>query len=238
MLRTITLFCFFALLCVGTSAGVPFICHYGIEDYGSGHTTWRIASYENWTFFANERALLTFDGVSWERHMLNNRSEVRGVAVFPKQHRVYVGGENEYGFFEVGQNGVLQYHCLSDSVDKKFREVGNVWEIYELSGVLYLRCDDYILIMHHREPFMIESKDKIFASILVDGVIYVATDHGVKMVAGERLLPITGGAVLDHMRINSMFKYKQGMIVTTSMMECFTIMVARLRLFQQLPIVC
>lgn len=216
MLRTITLFCFFALLCVGTSAGVPFICHYGIEDYGSGHTTWRIASYENWTFFANERALLTFDGVSWERHMLNNRSEVRGVAVFPKQHRVYVGGENEYGFFEVGQNGVLQYHCLSDSVDKKFREVGNVWEIYELSGVLYLRCDDYILIMHHREPFMIESKDKIFASILVDGVIYVATDHGVKMVAGERLLPITGGAVLDHMRINSMFKYKQGMIVTTS----------------------
>lgn len=203
-------------LCLKALAGVPFIMHYGLDDYGSGHSTWRIATYDNWTFFANERALLSFDGISWERHLLNNRSEVRGVAVFPKQHRVYVGGENEYGYFEVGQNGVLQYHCLSDSVDKRFREIGNVWEIYELSGVLYLRCDNYILIMHNKEPYMIESKDKIFASILVDGVIYVATDHGVRMVAGERLIPITGGAPLDHMRINSMFKYKQGMIVTTS----------------------
>lgn len=216
MQRFITLFCLVVMACLNVLAGVPFINHYGIEDYGSGHSTWRIASYNNWTFFANERALLAFDGISWERHLLNNRSEVRGVAVFPKEHRVYVGGENEYGYFEIGDNGVLNYHCLSDQVDKRFREVGNVWEIYELSGVLYLRCDDYILIMHHKEPYMIESKDKIFASILVDGVIYVATDHGVKMVAGERLLPITGGAILDHMRINSMFKYKQGMIVTTS----------------------
>lgn len=216
MQRFVILLCILMVLYAKANAGVPFINHYGIENYGSGHSTWRIATYNNWTFFANERALLTFDGISWERYLLNNRSEVRGVAVFPKAHRVYVGGENEYGFFEIGNNGVLNYHCLSDSVDKRFREVGNVWEIYELSGVLYLRCDDYILIMNHKEPYMIESKDKIFASLLVNGVIYIATDHGVRMVAGERLLPITGGAILDNMRINSMFKYKQGMIVTTS----------------------
>lgn len=202
---------------IEVKADVPFIYNYGRDNYGSGNSTWRMASYDRWTFFANEKGLLVYDGVSWVKHPLNNNGETRGVNVFPDKHRIYVGGENEFGYFEVSSlSGDLVYHCLSDSIDDEYKQTGNVWEIYELTNVLCLRCDDHILTIAGDKLSYIKSKEKMFASVLVDGVIYVATDHGVKMVAGERFLPIMNGDMLEGKRINAMFKYGQCMIVTTA----------------------
>ena len=195
---------------------MPFIIHYGKADYGNGATTWRIASNGNWTFFSNQRGLLAFDGVSWTRYELNNRSEARGVAVFPESHRVFVGGENEYGYFEVGKAGALEYNCLSEKVDSRYAQIGNIFEIYELNGSYYLRGDNNILIKAGDKLSLIKTKDKIFSSLLYNGVIYVATDHGVRMLAGKQLVPIANGEMLEGKRINNMFGYEKGMIVTTA----------------------
>lgn len=195
---------------------MPFIIHYGKADYGNGATTWRIASNGNWTFFSNQRGLLAFDGVAWTRYELNNRSEARGVAVFPDRHRVFVGGENEYGYFEVGKTGALEYNCLSEKVDSRYAQIGNIFEIYELNGSYYLRGDNNILIQAGDKLSLIKTKDKIFSSLLYNGVIYVATDHGVRMVAGKQLVPIANGEMLEGKRINNMFGFEKGMIVTTA----------------------
>ena len=195
---------------------MPFIIHYGKADYGNGATTWRIASNGNWTFFSNQRGLLAFDGVTWTRYELNNRSEARGVAVFPDRHRVFVGGENEYGYFEVGKTGALEYNCLSEKVDSRYAQIGNIFEIYELNGSYYLRGDNNILIQAGDKLSLIKTKDKIFSSLLYNGVIYVATDHGVRMVAGKQLVPIANGEMLEGKRINNMFGFEKGMIVTTA----------------------
>lgn len=208
-----------SLLCCSVTVWaewMPFIIHYGKADYGNGATTWRIVSNGNWTFFSNQRGLLAFDGVSWTRYELNNRSEARGVAVFPDSRRVFVGGENEYGYFEVGKTGALEYNCLSETVDSRYAQIGNIFEIYELNGSYYLRGDNNILIKAGDKLSLIKTKDKIFSSLLYNGVIYVATDHGVRMLAGKQLVPIANGELLEGKRINNMFGYEKGMIVTTA----------------------
>lgn len=195
---------------------IPFVNNYGRADYGEGTSTWRIVTVDKWTFFTNERGLLVYDGISWTKYPLNNRSEARGVAVFADSRRVYVGGENEYGFFEVNARGLMDYHCLSEQAPRRFRQVGNVWEIYRLNGSLYLRCDDYVLVISGENYSLIGTDSKMFASVMMGGTIYVATDHGLRMIAGERLLPVRGTERLDGRRINAMIPYGQGMIVTTA----------------------
>lgn len=203
--------------CLATHAHwIPFVNNYGRSDYGDGTSTWRIVTMDKWTFFTNEKGLLVFDGISWTKYQLNNRSEARGVAVFADNRRVYVGGENEYGYFEVSPAGTMIYHCLSERVEKKFRQIGNVWEIYRLNGSLYLRCDEYVLVISGENYSLIKSDAKMFASVMMAGIIYVATDHGLRIIVGERLLPVKGTEMLDGKRINAMIPFQRGMIVTTA----------------------
>ena len=209
---TLMLFCFSNVW----AEWIPFIINYGKADYGNGTTTWRIASCGSWTFFSNQRGLLAFDGVSWERYEMNNRREARGVTVFPDSRRIFVGGENEYGFFEIGPSGALEYQCLSENVDSKYAQIGNIFEIYELNGSYYLRGDNNILIMAGDKMSLIKTDDKIFCSLLSNGVIYVATDHGVRMIAGKQLVPISNGEILEGKRINNMFAFEKGIMVTTA----------------------
>ena len=206
------------LLCstVAYSAWIPFINNFGRQHYGDGTSTWRIVNIDKWTFFTNEKGLLVYDGVSWSKYQMNNRSEARGVSVFPDSKRVYVGGENEYGYFEVSSTGTMIYHCLSDQVDKQYRQIGNVWEIYQLGGSLYLRCDDHVLVISGENYNLIDSPAKMFASVMTGGVIYVATDYGLRMIVGGRGLPVAGTEMLSNKRINSMIEYGKGIIVTTA----------------------
>lgn len=195
---------------------LPFIINYSKTDYGSGTSTWRIAPVGQWTFFANQRAMLAFNGVEWSRYLLNNRSEVRGVALSTTTKRLYVSGENEYGYYLVAPSGELVYHCLSDSLPRQMQHLGNMFDFYESHGAVFLRGDDHILISASGKYYLVNSPEKMFASTMVDGVLYVATDHGVRMLNGNRLISIYGGKALVGKRINAMFPYRKGLMITTA----------------------
>lgn len=210
--------CLLVLLMVSISVSVkadwlPFIVNFNKDNYGSGFTNWRIASNGDWTFFANQKALLVYNGIVWNRYELNNHSEVRGVKVSEDGTRVYVGGENEYGYFDVAANGGLQYHCLSDMVDQKYRYLGNIWDFYEFNGNLYMRGDNNILMKHDNHYNLVVSVDNIYASVMVDGILYVATDHGLKVLMGNRLQSVDGCELLYGKRINAMIPYSKGLLI-------------------------
>lgn len=208
--------CQFVALSVNAVNWNCFITNYNNKDYGEGTTTWRIATFSRWTFFANQGGVLVHDGLSWQHFLLNNRSEARSVAVFQDKGRVYVGGENEFGYLEPTETGALRYHCLSDRLGKPFNSLGNVFDIYEADGIIYYRCDDYILIANNDKYRLIKAPHKIFSSVMSDMVLYVATDYGVYTLMGNKLIPIIDGAILKGKRINSMFKYGNGIMVATA----------------------
>lgn len=193
-----------------------FITNFDKSDYGYGMSTWRIATCGRWTYFANQKGMLQFDGTSWKSFPLNNRGEARGVAVFADQNRIYVGGEDEYGYFSAAADGTLSYTCLSDKLGAKFANVGNIFDFYSANGSLYMRGDKYIVVETGGKYHLVTSPNKIFASVMKDGVLYVATDYGVDVLVGRQLVPLRGGEILAGKRINAMVEYDGGIIITTA----------------------
>lgn len=213
----------FLLLFFGTCLSVThaadwnsFINNYGSNNYGTGTSTWRIATSSQWTFFANQGGVLVHDGLSWQHFSLNNRSEARCVVVSKHKDCVYVGGENEFGYLKPDASGMLRYHCVSEKLGKVYRSLGNVFDIYEVDGALYYRCDNYILIANNGNYRLIRAPHKIFSSVMSDMVLYVATDCGLYSLMGNKLVPAQGTEVLMGKRINAMFKYGKGIVITTA----------------------
>ena len=219
--RRIFALCFGLLWFCGLVRGyeewIPMVANFNSNDYGAARTTWRISTCGEWAFFANQRGLLEYDGTSWRHYSLNNHSEVRSVMVMSDRKRVWVGGEYEFGYFDVRPQGVLQYHCLSDSLPASVRaDLGNVFDFYEMGGITYARCDYYIIIIAGEKMTVVHSKDKIFASTMWNGTVYLATDHEILMLTGHQLLPIESSVLPKTIRINTMIPFNRGILIASA----------------------
>lgn len=194
-----------------------FIINYPKSLYGKGSQTWQVAAYnDNWVYFANKNGMLQFDGNIWSVFPLHNGSDLRSVLPSVSQKRIYVGGINEFGYFEPGKGGKLIYTCMSDSLDEKTRYLGNVWGIHESDNILYLQGDGMVLKYLNGKYTSIDTGHKIDCSDMVNGILYIGTDHGVYVLVGNTFFPLQGAEQLRSKRIRSIVPYKEGVIVVTA----------------------
>ncbi|WP_239060667.1 hypothetical protein [Bacteroides sp. 519] len=104
------------------------ITNYNRHEYKAANQNWMISQHENgWMYFANNKGLLEFDGVTWNTYSIHN-AKTRAVKQ-GKDGRIYVGGLGQFGYFSPNKYGGLDYTCLSDSLDTK-RSAGNIWHIH------------------------------------------------------------------------------------------------------------
>lgn len=194
-----------------------FIVNFDKTIYGKGAQTWQIAPYDDkWVYFANQNGMLQFDGNVWSSFPLNNSSDVRSVLASTVQKRIYVGGINEFGYYEPGKNGVLQYHCMSDTLANSVRLLGNVWGIHENDQILYFQGDGQVVKYLNGKYTVIEAGVKIDCSNMVDGILYIGTEQGVWLLVGNTFFPLRGAEALASKRIRGIIPYKKGVLVATA----------------------
>ncbi|RYD91307.1 MAG: transcriptional regulator, partial [Sphingobacteriales bacterium] len=106
------------LLLLGTTlygqntVGLPEIRNYSKQAYRAGTQSWQIRQDSSGLlYFANNDGLLTFDGARWQTYPLPNKTIVRSVHV-AKGGRIYVGGQDELGYFAPEADGKLAFHSL------------------------------------------------------------------------------------------------------------------------------
>ncbi|MFY0688445.1 MAG: hypothetical protein JXQ90_14820 [Cyclobacteriaceae bacterium] len=87
---------------------------------------------------ANNRGLLEYDGETWKRYETNGGTKVRSVEV-GVDGKVYVGAQNEFGYFEPEINGAYVYKTLTHLIPDSLKNFEDVWNIY-------LQDDDVIFI--------------------------------------------------------------------------------------------
>lgn len=125
-----------------TFAFFPTVRNYSKDSHGGGTQTWDITqSGSGVMYFANNDGVLEFDGVEWNLYRLPNFSIVRSLYFDASEHRLYAGGTNEFGYFEVG-DGSMRYTPLLDSLGLSTTEI---WRIGRTSS----------------EDLFIEEKDKV-----------------------------------------------------------------------------
>ena len=128
----------FHSFCQNTIA-LPDVINYTKQAYNAGLQNWHIKQDLNGiVYVANNEGLLTFDGKNWNLHSLPNKTIVRSVEI-GSDNKIYVGGQDEVGYFSPANNGLLTYHSLMQIIPTKDRSFGDVWEIVSFNKNIFFR---------------------------------------------------------------------------------------------------
>lgn len=119
--------------------GLPDVINYTKQTYSAGLQNWDIKQDKNGIIYlANNEGLLSYDGRNWNLYSLPNKTIVRSVEIGP-DNKIYVGGQDELGYFSPAKNGMLQYHSLTAFIPAKFKSFGDVWDIVAFKNSIYFR---------------------------------------------------------------------------------------------------
>ena len=124
--------------------GFPEVINYSKFSYNAGLQNWDFKQDSNGVIYvANNEGLLTFDGINWILHPLPNKTIVRSVEI-GKDGKIYVGGQDELGYFESNQYGKLIYHSLVTNIPVKYHSFSDVWDIVYYKNRIYFRTSNKI----------------------------------------------------------------------------------------------
>lgn len=144
MKQFIFLFCFPLNVFCQNTIGLPDIVNYSKQSYSAGLQNWDFKQDKNGTLYiANNEGLLSFDGKYWNLYNLPNKTIVRSVEI-GLDNRIYVGGQDELGYFVPAKNGQLQYYSLTQFITEKDRSFGDVWDIVSFNRNIFFRSNNKI----------------------------------------------------------------------------------------------
>ncbi len=124
--------------------GLPDFVNYAKQVYKAGAQNRQIRQDRNGImYFANSEGVLTFDGINWKLLPLPNKSIVRSIKFGP-DNKLYVGGQDEFGYFSPSGNGQLTFHSLKSILPENERSFTDVWDIYFYHGWIFFQTSDRI----------------------------------------------------------------------------------------------
>lgn len=131
--------------------GLPPVTNYPKTQYRAGTQNWDIAQDEQGVlFFANNEGLLRFDGAFWSCYPIANGTCVRSLCIAP-DHKIYVGGQGEIGYFQRNPTGCLVYHSLTPAIPYAQRQFEDVWNIALFHQDVFFRTNDRVFRLHQGE---------------------------------------------------------------------------------------
>jgi len=130
--------------------GIPDIINYSRDIYSAGTQNRGIVQDKSGVmYFANYEGLLSFDGTYWKDYPLPNKTIVRSVAI-GKDNRIYVGGQDEIGYFSPDRNGKLFYTSLKGLLTEKNYSFSDVWDIVPYGNDIFFMSNEKIFQLNNK----------------------------------------------------------------------------------------
>jgi ligand-binding sensor domain-containing protein/DNA-binding CsgD family transcriptional regulator len=173
--------------------GLPDIINYAKPVYKAGLQNWDVKQDKNGiVYFANNEGLLSFDGRYWNNYPLPNKTIVRSVEI-AADNRIYVGGQDELGYFAPAENGRLVYHSLIGQLSAKDRSFGDVWDIVTFNGNTYFRSPTKIFKFTNRSVIVFNAPGEWAFLGACNGTLY-AQDYktGLLKFENDFWIPVSG----------------------------------------------
>lgn len=166
--------------------GIPDIINYPKQVYNAGTQSWDVKQDKNGIlYFANNDGLLTFDGYYWKTFKMPTKTHIRCVEI-GKDNKIYVGAQDDIGYFSPMSNGKLVFTSLKKLLPEKDQSTSEVWDIVSYGEAIFFRTDVKIL----------EYKNNSF-------VIH-------KPLSQWRFLGVSNGILLAQDRKNGVFTFTHG----------------------------
>lgn len=119
--------------------GLAALTNFSKLNYKGGNQNWDIQQDKSGIlYFANNEGLLTYNGESWKIYSIPNRTVVRSVQISP-DGKIYIGAQDELGYFFPDDKGVLKYTSLKSLIPKAHRSFTDVWNVIISDGRVFFR---------------------------------------------------------------------------------------------------
>ncbi len=221
------LYLFLLVIVAGTSlaqvpnVGSPSIINFSRSDYQAGTQNWGIQQDERGIiYFANNKGLLEFDGSHWKLVPLPNATIVRSIGL-GEQDRVYLGGQNEFGYLAVGKKGQQEYTSLRHLVPAEFDGFEDVWRIFIDEEVVYFCSEKAVFQLMDGELTVFKPLQSNFESFFqIEKRIILQDFNGdVFEIKDQILVPILSDLNLPRFRIVAVLPYAGDQYLVFTLMD-------------------
>ncbi|WP_343306990.1 triple tyrosine motif-containing protein [Chitinophaga niabensis] len=178
--------------------GLPLITNYNKSLYKGGLRTWGIKQDSRGImYFANDEGLVTFNGGFWKLYPLPNKTILRSIYI-DKNDRVYVGGQDEIGYFEPGANNVLRYTSVKNMIPQQYRNFSDVWNTVALGESIFFRVADriFMLVNNRIEVFLPTKGEWLFMGEAGGRLLAMDQNSGLLEYKRNKWLPLINGSML------------------------------------------
>ncbi|RYY35305.1 MAG: transcriptional regulator [Sphingobacteriaceae bacterium] len=214
------LFILLVCCCYGITFGQsqiasPKVVNYSAEQYNSGIQNWAVAQDKNGIlYFGNKEGLLTFNGKFWNKFSLPNYTGIKSVKV-DSQNRIYVGGEDEFGYFFPNQQGSLKYHSLLHLIPEKERHMAHIWNMAIVNDEVFFRSLSSIL--HYKNGAVRVYKPRevawVFLGSVNANVFAQGADHTIFQFDSGRWKPVIESSAAQGITITSVLAYSRDTVM-------------------------
>jgi len=202
--------------------GIPQIVNYNNEQYNGGIQNWDVQQDKNGIlYFGNNEGLLTFNGHYWNIYRLPNFTSVRSIGIDSK-NRIYVGGQDEIGYFSPDGQGVLKYTSLLNLLPENLRKIADIWDIAIINDEVFFRSVNAVIhfkdgVLRNYKPveawsYLGKANNKIYAQ---------AKNAGLFLYDKEVWKPVCTAASLKQSSITSIAHYNGDTLLVSTLKKGF-----------------
>ena len=139
-------------------------------------------------YFANDDGLLVFDGTYWHTYPLPNRSIVRSLTI--DSNRIYVGGQQEIGYFFFDSKGSLAYQSLRQLIPPGEMDFTDVWHVARFHHDIFFQSNKRMFRLHAGRITAYKSTNWSFVGTYGNVLIAQEYDHGLMLFKDGRWQPL------------------------------------------------
>ncbi|SES06792.1 triple tyrosine motif-containing protein [Pedobacter rhizosphaerae] len=198
--------------------GIPQIVNYNNEQYNGGIQNWDVKQDRSGIlYFGNNEGLLTFNGQYWNLYRLPNYTSVRSVGIDSK-NRIYVGAQDEVGYFFPNAQGILKYTSLLHLIPEGMRKLADIWDIAILNDEVYFRSNNAIL--HYKDgaiKYYKPSTTWLYVGVVNNQVISQDKDAGLLLHDKELWKPFCNAQEMKISSVTGVLPYHGDTILVTTL---------------------
>lgn len=157
---------------------VPYVSNYWAKDYQAGTQNWAIAQDSRGVlYFANQRGLLSYDGVKWRVAPLPSQTTIRSIFI-DNDDTIYVGSFEEFGYFTRDSSNQIKYTSLKDKVTDFYFHNDEVWNIVKHDNLIIFQTFSSYFVYDGVNVSAYKSKTTIFNIFNLDSSIVIQYING------------------------------------------------------------
>jgi ligand-binding sensor domain-containing protein/DNA-binding CsgD family transcriptional regulator len=198
---------------------MPNIKNYKRAEYKGGTQNWGIDQDKNGNiYFANNSGLIQFDGSTWRKYSLPNKSVIMSLKI-DSSGKIFVGGNNEFGFFRTNEKGELKYFSLSKLMAKKdSQNINLIWRIHIYKGEVVFQSFSKAIFYKNDKLNVVNAPGKFQFSFVVNNRLFFQDKvSGILEYKNQKLYPLKGTTALNDKEIWAMFPLPNNKILLATL---------------------